>query len=251
MNFRAGFSVAMVATAMQFSFAAQVLAQVRAPVAQKPAEVSGDLAFGRFIALIRGHLLAGDELVKRRDWSEAYPHFNFPIEEIYGVIRDELQAYNTPPFDGDLKALARTVQTRNARQYPKAWEKVEEVLRRADWSLKAKVASWPRFQVAVATEVLKAALEEYDEAIANGRIAHPVGYRSARGFVLQALRMIDAAAPGLPAGNEAELGEIRAVLARLEAAFATLRPPARPPIDDAEMVAMTAQIEAAAARLRP
>jgi hypothetical protein len=27
-------------------------------------EPSGDLAFARFIALIRGHLLAGDELVK-------------------------------------------------------------------------------------------------------------------------------------------------------------------------------------------
>jgi len=106
MNFRAGLSVAMIAAAMQFSFAAQVSAQARVPASEKSAEVSGDLAFGRFIALIRGHLLAGDELVKRRDWSEAYPHFNFPTEEIYGVIRDELHAYKTPPFDGDLKALA-------------------------------------------------------------------------------------------------------------------------------------------------
>jgi len=251
MNFRAGLSVAMVAAAMQFPFAVQVLAQVRAPVSEKPAEVSGDLAFGRFIALIRGHLLAGDELVKRRDWSEAYPHFNFTTEEIYGVIRDELHIYNTPPFDGALKALARTVQTRNARQYPKALEKVEEALGKADRALKAKMASWPLFQVTVAIEVLKTAADEYDEAIANGRIAHAIGYRSARGFVLQAGRMIDAAAPGLPAGNEAELGGIRAGLARLNAAFIAPSAPDRPPIDDAELLAVMTQIEAAAARLRP
>lgn len=32
-----------------------------------PAALPPDVAFGRFIALIRGHLLTGEELVKQRD----------------------------------------------------------------------------------------------------------------------------------------------------------------------------------------
>ena len=48
------------------------------------------LAFGRFIALIRGHLLTGDELASQRQWDAAHPHFSFPTEEIYGIIREDL-----------------------------------------------------------------------------------------------------------------------------------------------------------------
>ena len=128
-----------------------------APAQARPeaAEPAGDLAFARFIALIRGHLLAGDELVKKHQWNVAYPHFKFPTEEIYGVIRDELHEYRTPPFDNALKALARTVKARSATQYPKALEKVEAALATADAALKTRQPDWPRFTVAVAVELLK------------------------------------------------------------------------------------------------
>ena len=38
---------------------------------------------------------------------------------------------------------------------------------------------------------LKAATDEYEEAIVKGRIAKPVEYQDSRGFVWQAERMID------------------------------------------------------------
>ncbi|MEI9804592.1 MAG: hypothetical protein WDN48_09165 [Pseudolabrys sp.] len=46
------------------------------PIVKTPA-LPPDVAFGRFIALIRGHLLTGDELVARREWEGRQPAFRF------------------------------------------------------------------------------------------------------------------------------------------------------------------------------
>jgi hypothetical protein len=136
------------ASALNCSAQAQTAAPAKpeaAPAVKIPEALPPDVAFGRFIALIRGHLLTGDELVRRHDWDEAHPHFMFPLEEIYGVIREDLPDYHTPPFDGALKALARTVAAHNAKQYPKAREKVDSALAAADADLKLRQANWPRF----------------------------------------------------------------------------------------------------------
>jgi hypothetical protein len=208
-----------------------------------------DVAFGRFIALIRGHLLTGEELVKQRDWSDAHPHFLFPLEEIYGVIREDLRGYKTPPFDGALKALARTVQARNAKQYPKALEKVERALAAADAELKNRQSDWPRFVVATAIAVLKTAPEEYADAVAKDRIVRPVGYRTARGFILQADRMIESVAGDLEAKNAVALRDMRDGLSQLKQAFAAVDAPKRVPIEEAAILGIVSRIELAGGRL--
>ncbi len=111
--------------------------------------------------------------------------------------------------------------------------------------------NWPRFKVAVAIEVLKTAADEYDEAIADGRIAHAVGYRTARGFFLQAERTIATATSALPAEDAAALGDIRMELARIIAVFASIDAPDRPLIENAALGAAVTQIEAAAVKLLP
>jgi hypothetical protein len=228
----------------------QALAKGEGEVAPKiPAALPPDVAFGRSIALIRGHLLTGGELVKQRDWNDAHAHFMFPLEEIYGVIREDLRGYKTPPFDGALKALARTVHARNARQYPTAREKVENALKAADAGLKTRQPDWPRFELAVAVEVVKTATEEYEDAIANGRVRHPVGYRTARGFILQADRMFESVAGDLGVKNAEALHDLRGGLSQLKQAFATVDAPKRPPIDDASLLGIVARIELAAGKL--
>jgi hypothetical protein len=233
---------------------AQIVVQAPAPSGSAtsskiPAALPPDVAFGRFIALIRGHLLTGDELVKQRDWSDAHPHFMFPLEEIYGVIREDLRSYKTPAFDGALKALARTVKARKAKQIPKAREKVENALKAADSELKARQPNWSRFQLAVAVELVKTAAEEYEDAIAKNRLAHPVGYRTARGFVLQAERMIESVAGELEAMNPETLRDMRQRFAQLKQAFATVHAPKRPPLDAAALLGLVSRIELAAGKL--
>ena len=220
------------------------------PAVLPPAVLPPDVAFGRFIGLIRGHLLTGDELVKQRDWDVAHQHFMFPLEEIYGVIREDLPGYNTPPFDGALKALARTVLAHNAKQYPKALERVENALAAADAGLKARQPDWPRFTVETAVAVLKTAPEEFADAVAKDRIVHPVGYRTARGFILEADRMVESVAGDLEAKNPDALREMREALAQLKQAFAAVTAPKRPPIEETAMLAIVSRAELATAKLQ-
>jgi hypothetical protein len=220
------------------------------PAAAKPPAISEqDLAFGRFIALIRAHLATGDELVAQRQWNAAAPHFGFPREEIYGVIRDQLRTYNTPPFDGALKLLARAVKSRDAKQSPKARQKVEDALAAGDANLKTRQPNWPRFAVAVAVAVLKSAPDEYDDAVAKGRVVRPIGYQTARGFVLQADRMIETAAAELQTSNAAALADIRGGLSQLKTAFASVTAPKEAAMTDTAFQSIVAGIESAAAKL--
>jgi hypothetical protein len=222
-------------------------------VAAKPAALPQDLAFARFIGLIRGHLLTGDELVSQRQWDAASRHFGFPREEIYGIIRDDLRSYKTPPFDDALKALVRTVKAHNAKQYQKARAKVEEALVAADAGLRAKAPNWPRFVVAVAVEVLKTAPDEYDDAVGTGRnlgrIVHPIGYQTARGFILQADRMFESVVGDFAGDNAAVLSDIRTGFAQLKQAFVSVNAPKLVAIDNAAVLSVVSKIELAAGKL--
>jgi hypothetical protein len=240
--------VLIAGAALPSSLQAQVVAPPPA-VAKTPAALPQDLTFARFIALIRGHLLTGNELVSQRQWDAAHPHFGFPTEEIYGIIRDQLRIYQTPPFDSALKALARTVKAHNAAQYAKARKKVEDALTTADAGLKAKAPNWPRFVVMVAIEVLKTAPDEYDDAVAKGRIVHPIGYQTARGFVLQADRMFESVAGELAGNNAAALSDIRDGFTQLKQALINVNAPKKATIDYAAVLSVVSRIELAAGKL--
>lgn len=214
-----------------------------------PAVLPPDVAFGRSIALIRAHLRTGDELVAARQWRAARAHFGFPREEIYGVIRDDLRSYQTPPFEYALRTLVRTVAAQNSKQYKKARQKVEEALAAADAGLKAKAADWSRFVVTVAVEVLKSAPDEYGDAVAGGRIVRPIGYQTARGIILQADRMIERVSDAFAGDKAAALADIRAGLAQLKQHFASVTAPKPAVVDDATMLDIVARIELAASRL--
>ena len=218
-------------------------------VAAPPALTAADVAFSRNIALIRGHLLTGDELVAQRNWQEAASHFSFPREEIYGLIREDLRTYKVPAFDWALRELTNTVKARNAKQFAKARQSVETLLAAADTSLKTRQQSWPRYTVAVAMAVLKAAPDEYDDAVVKGRVTRQIGYQTARGLVLQAERMIESVAGEFSSDKAAALAEVRAGFSELKAAQPSVTAPKQAAIDDAAFQSVVGKIAAAAAKL--
>ncbi|MDP2411452.1 MAG: hypothetical protein Q8M26_14355 [Pseudolabrys sp.] len=219
------------------------------PSAPAQAALAPDVTYGRFIAMIRGHLLTGDHLVAARRWDAAARHFGFPREEVYGVIRADLRAYQTPAFEGDLRTLVRVAKARSPRALAQARRNVDKALAAADANLKARVPDWPRYVTTVAVQVLKVAPDEYEDAVVKGRIVRPIGYQTARGFILQADRMIETVGPDLPGSRSAALAEVRAGLAQLKNAFAAVIPPGPAVMDPAAMTALVARIEAAAAPL--
>ena len=214
------------------------------------ANLPPDLAFGVKLALLRGHLLVGDELVKQKQWNAALPHFLHPIEEIYDDLRDKLDDYKTPAFDTALKALANVVKAKKGGDdYAKALKAVSDALAAADAGLQDTQADWPGFLAEAAIEAMKAAAGEYEAALVGGRIAKPVEYQDARGFIWQAERMIDSVAEGLQKKDAAALKDVRAGLAELKKAFPAAMPPRTPVKDHAALLAIIARIELSAGKL--
>lgn len=214
------------------------------------ANLPPDLAFATRVTLLRGHLLVGDELVRQQQWNAALPHFLHPTEEIYGDIRDQLAGYRVPPFDGSLKALSDVVKAKKGgAEYTKALKAVHDALGAADAGMKAKQSDWPGFVVEAAVEALKAATGEYQQAVVGGKIAKPVEYQDARGFILQADRMIESVAPDLQRKDSAALDQVRAGLAELKKAFPSPMPPRTPVKDYGGVLADVSRIELAAGKL--
>jgi hypothetical protein len=230
--------------------AAQTVAPAPPPADVAPLiepELSGDAAFARNIALIRADLLVAAALVKERDWVDARPHVNFPREDIYGVIREDLRSYKTRPFDGALRELARAVAVRSVKGYERALKKVEASLIDADIALRARQKDWPRFTLGVAAAILRDAGDEYDAAVADGRIVRAVGYQSARGIVAEADRMLDGVAPALSARDARAAGDLRGIMIHLKDVFAPLAAP-KEPRGDVETVRKLAAQAGALAR---
>jgi hypothetical protein len=160
-----------------------------------------------------------------------------------------LRTYKVPAFDDALRELVSVAKARNARQLPKARERVERALNIADASLKVRQQSWPRFTVTVALSLLKTAPDEYDDAVQKGRVVRPTGYQTARGFVLQAERMIQGVAGEYPGDNAVALSDISSGFAELKVAQPSVIAPKQAIIDDAAFQGTVAKIDAAAAQL--
>jgi hypothetical protein len=208
------------------------------------------LAFATRIALVRGHLLVGDELVRQQQWNAALPHFLHPSEELYGDLKEDLQEYKTPPFDRALKALSDVVKARKGGEaYASALKNVHDALAAADAGLKGQQDNWAGFAVEAAVETVKMAGGEYQQAIVQGRIAKPVEYQDARGFIGQANAMIESVAPGLQNKDAAALQELRAGLVELKKAFPSAMPPSTPVKDGGTVLLDITRIELAAGKL--
>jgi hypothetical protein len=218
--------------------------------AKGAAALPPDLDFALRIAQMRGHLLVGDQLVKDGQWAAALPHFLHPSEELYGGVRGKLKDYQTPPFEAALKLLANTVKAKKGGDdYARALKAVEDAFAASDAGLKARQQNWDSFTVETALEVLKSATGEYKEAIVKKRIAKPVEYQDARGFVWQAEKMIEGVAPALEKKNAEALKHVREALADLKKAWPTAMAPKTPVKDYGAVLGDVSRIELSAGKL--
>jgi len=214
------------------------------------AKLPPDLDFALKIAQIRGHLLVGDELVKQGQWAAALPHFLHPSEELYGPIRGRLKDYQTPQFSSALKLLSNAVKAKKSGEdYDKAFKAVEGALAAADAGLKTKQPSWDSFAVETALELLKSSTHEYEEAIVKGRIAKPVEYQDARGYVWQSEKMIESLAPALEKKNADALKAVRDGFAELKKAWPAAMAPKAPVKDYAAVLSDVSRIETSVGKL--
>jgi hypothetical protein len=209
-----------------------------------------DMSFAVRIAQMRGHLLVGDQLIKEGQWAAAMPHFLHPAEELYDGVRGQLKTYKTPPFEAELTTLANLVKRKKGgKDYDKAFKAVQDAFAAADAGVKARQSNWPSFAVATSLELVKSAAGEYEEAIEKGRIAKPVEYQDARGFILQSEKMFESVAPSLEKKDASAVNSAREAFADLKKIFPTATPPKEPVKDYGSMLGEVSRFELASSRL--
>ncbi|WP_201833450.1 hypothetical protein [Microvirga zambiensis] len=204
----------------------------------------------RGIEMIRGHLLVGAELIEAGRWPDALPHFLHPEEEIYASIRDQLKSYNVAPFQVALKALSQTVKAKNKDAYVRARAALDERLAAAETAVRGTEANGPYFVYETALEVLQQAADEYEEAIEKGRIANVVEYQDARGFVLEADRLLSTIMPAIAAKSADTAKTVQASLNDLKSIFPSVIPPKQPVKDIGQFLSDVSKIELQLGNLR-
>jgi hypothetical protein len=200
------------------------------------------IRFYRDIELMRGHLLIGRELIEGGLWEEALPHFLHPTEELYGRMERQIATHNIRPFRRELLALAQAVKARRMGAYGQALGVVEERLDAALAVVKRFMHPLGPFIARTASEVLKAALTEYQTSLSGDRFANPVEYQDSRGFVWRADAMFEEGARELVGRNGAALARIGNCLARLKAAWPAPMPPGAPVLQVEEVAGLIADI---------
>jgi hypothetical protein len=202
------------------------------------------IRFYRDIALMRGHLLVGGELIGLELWDEALPHFLHPGEELYASMEKYIRLHSMQPFGRELQALAQTVKAGRKGAYEQALKPVDQRLEAALGVAKKFMRPEQSFAIKSAIAVLRVAQSEYEAAMQDGRFTKPVEYQDSRGFVWRAERVIEAAAQSEPhpIGSEA-MGKVRAAFAKLKTAWPTPLPPAKPILDVSQVSALISEIE--------
>lgn len=198
----------------------------------------------RDIALMRGHLLVGDELIRENRWDDAIVHFLHPAEELYGVMERYIKLHRVTPFDRELKAQAAAVKAKRLGAYEQNAKVVQQRLTNALEKFKTfmnpPVSS---FTVRTVNEVLKVAVLEYEAAIEDGKFVNPMEYQDSRGFIWTAEAMYAEAARDLEKIDRGRLAEIRAIITEMKSAFPTGMPPETPVMDAEALSARVSRIE--------
>jgi hypothetical protein len=204
--------------------------------------------FYRDIALMRGHLLVGGQLIELELWDEALPHFLHPTEELYGAMEKYIKLHGIRPFSRELQALAQAVKAKRKGAYAQALKVVDQRLEGALATARKFMTPLLGFTARSAAEVLKVALSEYEGSIEDGRFAKPVEYQDSRGFVWEAERMIEAAGPELARSDADALAKIRRAMAELKTAWPAPMPPEKPILEPGRLSALISDIELHASR---
>lgn len=185
----------------------------------------------RDIALMRGHLLVGDELIRQGRWDDAVVHFLHPAEELYGAMERYIKLHKVTPFDRELQAQAAAVKAKRLGAYEQNAKVVQKRLSEALEKFKTFMnPPTTSFTVRAANEVLKVAALEYEAAIKNGKFVNPMEYQDSRGFIWTAEAMYAEVADRLSKTDPDKMAQIQSIMAELKTAFPAAMPPEAPVI---------------------
>ncbi|MEB3207896.1 MAG: hypothetical protein VKK63_03170 [Synechococcus sp.] len=194
------------------------------------------------LAQMQGHLLVAQELLNQQHTSAAEPHVGHPIDELYGALEPALQSRQIPPFLGTLEDLRQ--QVRLNPQAPATGLKLaraQQAIAAATQSLPGGKPSDTQTVTAVVRQLAETAIAEYAAAVAGDRVVEAIEYQDARGFLLEAQRLLDQAAANKPAAAAELSGKPRTIATMLQA-FPTVMPPRKAAMEVTQLQQLQKQL---------
>lgn len=179
------------------------------------------------LAQMQGHLLVAQELLSSGNAPGAEPHVGHPVDELYGSLEAVIASGRLQPFRDSLELLRQ--QVRLAPTSPGTAQRLataQRTLQAATNTVAPALNSQSALVLEVVRQLALTAASEYEAAVADGRIAETIEYQDARGFLLQARRLISQAITATPSAA----ASLQPAQTRLEAmlkAFPSVTPPQR------------------------
>ena len=218
-----------------------------APVTQTQASQSDeakDVGYMTKMSLMKGHLLVAKELLDKNEPKQAEPHIGHPVEEIYSDVESQLKEKNVKEFKSTLDNLQDLVKSKPkdakvATSFASSMEAVDGAIA----TLPEEQRNKPEFVLAVIDRVLDTAKEEYEAAIANGKIVEDIEYQDSRGFVLYAQDLYKGISSQMQVAHPEQDKAITSSMSELAKAWPSVIPPSAPVKTPEEVAKLVDAIE--------
>ena len=179
------------------------------------------------LAQMQGHLLVAEELLSRGDARGAEPHVGHPVDELYGSLEPTIAKGQLPPFRDSLEALRQQVRLDpSAAATAQKLTEARQAIQAASLKLSSNLASQQTLVLAVVRQLALTAASEYEGAVDGTQIHETIEYQDARGFLLQADRLLSQTLAASPASAQT-LQPARERIAAMLQALPSAKPPQR------------------------
>lgn len=203
-----------------------------------------DVDYMTTLGLMKGHLLAAQELMEVGNYEQAEPHIGHPVNELYSEIETVLPEKGVADFKPTLTQLHDLSQT--APDSPEMKKLFTESLASIDGAIAAipeQERTSPEFVMDVIVEMLKTAAAEYEASIANNQFVEIVEYQDSRGFVFYGEELYQTIADQKSQGDPEGHQIITDTFAELKTVWPSIEPPKTPVKDPSEVYSLVSQIE--------
>ena len=181
-----------------------------------------DVEYMTNLALIKGHLIVGKELLLLQEYEQAKPHFAHPVDEIYGDLEPLLQQRNVPDFEKSLTVVNELVKfTPQDSKVMTSYDIAMKDIDNAIASLSTDKLKNSEFILSVINNLLATTQEEYSSAIIDNKVVENIEYQDSRGFVLYSEILYQ----NIADKNQELISKIRPILLEIKSAFPEPMPP--------------------------
>lgn len=207
---------------------------------------SENVEYMTILGLMRGHLIVAKELLDLNQPTQAEPHIGHPVDELYADVAEALQQHQVKEFQSTLNQLHNLIQLQpNNPQIAQLYTESVQAVDGAIAVIPSEQLQSPAFVLSVIQGLLATAAEEYNAAIANGKIVETLEYQDSRGFILYAQQLYSTIAQPLAQTNPEIAQAINENLTQLATAWSGgVQPPATIIKTPAEVTTLVSNIDA-------